>query len=68
LNYKNTDIYLLWAIKIPESWIVDWDESKVSVLLLVKGGYQRSEFTESERIISQTFPELTLTAEEVLSA
>ncbi|PSP04057.1 MAG: hypothetical protein BRC47_04650 [Cyanobacteria bacterium QS_7_48_42] len=68
MNYKNTDIYLLWAIKIPESWIVDWDESKVSVLLLVKGGDRRREFSGSERIISQTFPELSLTAEEVLLA
>ncbi|PSO93709.1 MAG: hypothetical protein BRC59_14095 [Cyanobacteria bacterium SW_4_48_29] len=68
MNYKNTDIYLLWAIKIPEPWIVDWDESKVSVLLLVKGGDRRREFSGSERIISQTFPELSLTAEEVLSA
>ena len=55
------------AIRIPEYWIVDPLVNKVSVLLLVDGSYQTKEFS-GDRIISQTFPELTLTVEQVLSA
>ena len=53
--------------KVPEYWIVDLRQSKVSVLLLIEGRYQISEFTGSQQIVSQTFPELTLTASQVLS-
>lgn len=53
---------------IPEYWIVDLLLSKVSVLLLNGGYYNTAEFRGSEWIISQTFPELSLTAEQVLLA
>lgn len=56
------------AIRIPEYWIVDLIKALVSVLLLVDGNYQTTEFRGSERIISQTFPELALTTEQVLAA
>ena len=56
------------AREIPEYWIVDPIENKVSVLLLVNGYYEQTEFRGSESIISQTFPELALTVEEVLAA
>ena len=56
------------ASQIPEYWIVDPLLNKVSVLLLVDGHYETTAFTEQQRIISQTFPELALTAEQVLSA
>jgi len=56
------------AREIPEYWIVDPIENKVSVLLLVNGYYEQTEFRGSEGIISQTFPELALTVEEVLAA
>ncbi len=56
------------SIKIPESWIVDLRKSQVSVLLLTDGRYEPTVFTGNQRIISQTFPELTLTASQVLSA
>ena len=55
-------------VGILEYWIVDLLKSKVSVLLLQDGRYSRSEFGGSNQIISQTFPELALTAEVVLSA
>lgn len=55
------------AIKMPEYWIVDPITALVSVLLLVDGNYQTTEFKGSERIISQTFPKLALTAEQVLA-
>ena len=56
------------AIQIPEYWIVDPLLNKVSILLLVDGSYQTAEFSGNDRIISQAFPELALTVEQVLSA
>lgn len=53
---------------ISEYWIVDPLEAKVSVLLPGYESYNTTEFRGTERIISHTFPELTLTAEQVLSA
>ena len=52
---------------IPEYWIVDLRDYKVSVLLFNNERYYRKEFRGSERIISQTFPELSLTAAQVLA-
>lgn len=56
------------VVGIPEYWIVDPTEQKVTVLTLVEGLYEQVEFTGSERIVSQMFPELALTVEQVLSA
>jgi Uma2 family endonuclease len=56
------------SIKIPESWIVDLRKSQVSVLLLTDGRYQQTVFTGNQQIVSRTFPELTMTASQVLSA
>ncbi|NER94099.1 MAG: Uma2 family endonuclease [Symploca sp. SIO1B1] len=53
---------------IPEYWIVDPQAQLVTVLLLVNGRYQATEFTGSQQIVSRTFPELKLTAEQVLKA
>ena len=51
---------------IPEYWIVDPIAQVVIVLLLVNGRYQGTEFSGNQRIVSRTFPELKLTAEQVL--
>jgi Uma2 family endonuclease len=64
---------------IPEYWIVDYlalgsrnylgnpKEATVFVYLLDENGvYQMTAFRGSDRIISRTFPELALTAEQVL--
>lgn len=56
------------ALDIPEYWIVDPLQEKVTVLLLFEGLYEETVVRGSDRIISQTFPELTLRAEQVLSA
>ncbi|ABA20093.1 Protein of unknown function DUF820 [Trichormus variabilis ATCC 29413] len=66
---------------IQEYWIVDYlaigdrkylgtpKEPTVFVFLLnTNGNYERTSFKGSERIISVTFPELTLTAEQILTA
>jgi len=53
---------------IPEYWIVDPQAQLITVLLLVNGKYQATEFTGSQRIVSPTFPELKLTAKQILEA
>jgi len=72
------DEYRRWEIR--EYWIIDYlaigsreflGNPKVPTifvhLLDADGNYQRSAFKGSERIVSRTFPELTLTAEEVMN-
>ena len=56
------------ALEIPEYWIVDPLESKVSVLLWNDGLYEETVFVGSQVIESRTFPELQLTVEQVLAA
>ncbi len=56
------------AREIPEYWIVDPIESKVSVLLLQRGLYEETAFAGNQVIVSRTFPELALTVEQVLAA
>lgn len=63
-RYKRSEYAVL---EIPEYWIVDSLEAKVTVLLLVEGLYEETEFKGNQQIISQTFPELALTVEQVLS-
>ena len=66
---------------IREYWIVDYlaiglreylGNPKVPAvfvfLLDAEGKYQRTQFRGSERIVSRTFPELALTAEQILTA
>ncbi|MDZ7957122.1 MAG: Uma2 family endonuclease [Aulosira sp. DedQUE10] len=68
-------------LSITEYWIVDYlaiglreylGNPKVPAvfvfLLDANGKYQRTQFRGSERIVSATFPELTLTAEQILTA
>jgi Uma2 family endonuclease len=56
------------ALEIPEYWIVDPIESKVTVLLLEEGLYEDTQFTGNQKIVSRTFSELDLTVEQVLAA
>ncbi|MEL7037860.1 MAG: Uma2 family endonuclease [Cyanobacteria bacterium J06592_8] len=55
------------ALEIPEYWIIDPQELKVSVLTLVSGFYENVEFQGQNRIDSPSFPELNLTVEQVLN-
>lgn len=50
---------------ITEYWIVDPMEQKVTVLSLVNGFYEEAEYRGSDGIVSQTFPQLQLTAEQI---
>jgi Uma2 family endonuclease len=60
IEYQNTCI--------PEYWIVDPIEQKITVLVLDKGSYTKTVFTGSEAIASATFPQLEVTAGEIISA
>ena len=65
---------------IPEYWIVDYaalggrnfignpKQPTISVCNLVDGEYQISKFCDRDRIISQAFPELNLTANQIFQA
>ena len=53
---------------IPEYWIIDIQSQIVSVLLLVNGSYQATDFTGNQPIISQVFSDLELTAVQILEA
>jgi Uma2 family endonuclease len=56
------------VLDIPEYWVVDLLNNKITVFTLVEELYEPAEFAGSERIVSQTFPELELTVEQVLTA
>ncbi|MCT7957864.1 Uma2 family endonuclease [Laspinema palackyanum] len=56
------------AADIPEYWIVDPILNKLSVLRLEEGFYEETILTASQTLVSQVFPELTLTVNEVLAA
>lgn len=56
------------AMGVVEYWIVDPLENKVTVCLLNQGNYKQTVFIKAQRIVSQMFPESTLTAQQIFSA
>ncbi|NER50058.1 MAG: Uma2 family endonuclease [Symploca sp. SIO1A3] len=60
LQYEKRDI--------PEYWIVDPQAQVVMVLMLVNGSYQATKFAGNKQIISRIFPQLKLTAAQILEA
>lgn len=53
---------------IAEYWIVDPERAQVVVLTLVDGLHEEAVFQGDDRLISQTFPTLELSAKQVLQA
>jgi len=51
---------------IPEYWIIDPQAQVVTILILVNGKYQVTQFTGSQQIVSQIFPKLELTPTQIL--
>jgi len=82
-NWRD-DYHLKYAdyeeMGIPEYWIVDYaalggrnfignpKQPTISVCNLIDEEYQISKFRDHERIISQTFPELNITANQIFQA
>ncbi|MBE8985851.1 Uma2 family endonuclease [Nostoc sp. LEGE 12450] len=68
------------AIGIPEYWIIDYaaigarkfignpKQPTISIYQLIDGEYQVTQFRGSDPIVSPTFPELNLTAEQIFKA
>lgn len=54
------------VLNIPEYWIVDPLQSKITVFTLSEGWYDEVVFIESDRLISPTFTELNLTVNQIL--
>ncbi|MEH2180050.1 Uma2 family endonuclease [Nostoc sp.] len=63
----NQKIFEYAAMGVFEYWIVDPLENKITVCLLNQNTYKQTMFIEDQRVVSQTFPELTLTAQQVFS-
>ncbi|BAU11520.1 hypothetical protein LEP3755_20190 [Leptolyngbya sp. NIES-3755] len=53
---------------IPEFWRIDPERSIVTTMKLEDGAYQSRDFRGNDAIVSQTFPNLQLTAEQILKA
>lgn len=56
------------ALGVPEYWIVDPLEVKVSILQLDEGLYEDIIYTGEQVLVSTTFPELQLTAAQILAS
>jgi Uma2 family endonuclease len=54
------------VLNIPEYWIVDRLQAKITVFTLSEGWYDEAEFTSGDRPISPTFSELNLTVNQIL--
>ncbi|PPT10624.1 hypothetical protein CKA32_000976 [Geitlerinema sp. FC II] len=55
------------SIEIPEYWIIDPQEEKVTVLLLDRGFYEETVYKGDTAISSVLFPELNLTPSQILT-
>ncbi len=55
------------ALGIPEYWIIDPQELKISILTLVDGFYDVVEFRGEDAIAFPTFPELKLTVAQIFN-
>ncbi|MHC5727151.1 MAG: Uma2 family endonuclease [Nostoc sp.] len=68
------------GIGIPEYWVIDYlglgakkftgnpKQPTISIYQLIDGEYQVTQFRGNNRIVSPTFPELNLTAEQIFQA
>lgn len=56
------------ALEVPEYWIVNPLESKVTLLRWEEGWYEELLLTGKQTIPSPSFPELSLTVEQILAA
>lgn len=64
-RYKRSEYAVLG---VPEYWVVDPLMAQVTLLLWEEGFYEEAQFRDNQAIPSPTFPELSLTVEQILSA
>jgi Uma2 family endonuclease len=64
-RYKRTEYA---ALEIPEYWIVDPLQTKVTVLQFTQGLYEETVFVGNQQVDSPTFPELELPVERIFAA
>ncbi|MEM9946922.1 MAG: Uma2 family endonuclease [Cyanobacteria bacterium P01_D01_bin.36] len=55
-------------LEIPEYWIIDRHRHRVTVLILKDGTYVETIYKGAERVYSEVFPLLNLSAKQILSA
>ena len=68
-NYKRDYVWKRQQyaeIGIPEYWIIDPHRDKVTVLMLVDGGYEEKVYVNGKKIESGVFPTLAVTADDLL--
>ncbi|WRH67233.1 MAG: Uma2 family endonuclease [Planktothrix sp. GU0601_MAG3] len=63
-RYKRSEYSV---VGIPEYWIIDPSEQKITILQLVEGLYEEQSYQGNQRIISLIFPELNLTPEQIFN-
>jgi Uma2 family endonuclease len=56
------------ALEVPEYWVVDPLEAQVTLLVWEDGWYEETVLVGNQAIASPTFPDLTLTVEQILAA
>jgi len=54
--------------EIPEYWIIDPEEDCVLILTLIATDYKERKYVDNQQIVSPSFPSLSLTARQILSA
>ncbi len=54
------------VLNIPEYWVVDPLTTKVTIFTLIEELYEGTEFAGNEQIVSDVFPELDLTTEQII--
>ncbi|MCC0175580.1 Uma2 family endonuclease [Waterburya agarophytonicola K14] len=55
------------ALGIPEYWIIDPIEQKVTILVLDEGLYEETLFTAAQELISSTFQEIKITPQQLFT-
>ncbi|MEO1635040.1 MAG: Uma2 family endonuclease [Cyanobacteria bacterium J06631_9] len=55
-------------LEIPEYWIIDRHRQQVTVLILENEIYTETRYRGNEKVHSQAFPQLSLSAKQILSA
>lgn len=63
-RYKHTEYA---ARRIAEYWIIDPQQQQVTVCQWVEGCYENTVFTGTQPVISQVFPSIGLTAQQMLT-